>query len=135
VRGWRYLGPYLRIIFLSRVRLYKVAGSLYFGMPKLPETAETLGKPTHRRTRHGIHRTRDGNTLSVRGPRYGPRPRISSNPAPAYVPQAFIRRQRTSAFTTMTAPTNRCPLLRAARVEPARGKSGLGGRLDNHAAS
>lgn len=59
--------------------------SLYFGMPKLPETAELW--EVHREPAMEFV-DRDGNTLAVRGPRYGRATDVST--LPAYVAQAFI---------------------------------------------
>ena len=59
--------------------------SLYFGMPKLPETAELW--EVHREPAMEFV-DRDGNTLAVRGPRYGRSTDVST--LPAYVAQAFI---------------------------------------------
>ncbi|WP_373005874.1 transglycosylase domain-containing protein [Hyphomonas sp.] len=84
VRGWLILAV-LAIMFAGGgYALYKWR-SLYFGMPKLPDTAELW--EAHREPAMEFV-DRDGNTLSVRGPRYGRSTDIST--LPAYVPQAFI---------------------------------------------
>ena len=84
VRGWLILGV-LAIMFAGGgYALYKWR-SLYFGMPKLPDTAELW--EAHREPAMEFV-DRDGITLSVRGPRYGRATDIST--LPAYVPQAFI---------------------------------------------
>jgi penicillin-binding protein 1A len=84
VRGWLILAVFAIIFAVGGYALYKWR-SLYFGMPKLPETAELW--EAHREPAMEFI-DRDGNTLSVRGPRYGRATAIST--LPAYVPQAFI---------------------------------------------
>ncbi|MCA8891635.1 MAG: transglycosylase domain-containing protein, partial [Hyphomonas sp.] len=59
--------------------------SLYAGMPKLPEVADLWSV---KREAAIEFIDRDGNTLDVRGPRYGRA--TSVNQLPEYVPQAFI---------------------------------------------
>ena len=84
VRGWLIL-VVLAIMFVGGgYALYKWR-SLYFGMPKLPDTAELW--EAHREPAMEFV-DRDGNTLSVRGPRYGRATDIST--LPAHVPHAFI---------------------------------------------
>tara|TARA_B100000614_G_scaffold256971_1_gene276464 strand:+ start:385 stop:2556 length:2172 start_codon:yes stop_codon:yes gene_type:complete len=59
--------------------------SLYAGMPKLPEIAELWSAKREPAIEFIDH---DGNTLDVRGPRYGRA--TSVDQLPEYVPQAFI---------------------------------------------
>ena len=83
-RGWVILVAFVAILLVGGFALYKWR-SLYFGMPKLPETAELW--EVHREPAMEFV-DRDGNTLSVRGPRYGHATDVSA--LPAYVAQAFI---------------------------------------------
>lgn len=84
VRGWIILVVAAILLAVGGFAFYKWQ-SLYFGMPKLPDTAELWD----------VHREpsmefvdRDGNTLAVRGPRYGRATNVAA--LPAFVPQAFI---------------------------------------------
>ncbi|MEQ8300445.1 MAG: PBP1A family penicillin-binding protein [Hyphomonas sp.] len=83
-RGWAILIVLVAALLVGGFALYKWR-SLYFGMPKLPETAELW--EVHREPAMEFV-DRDGNTLSVRGPRYGHATDVSA--LPAYVAQAFI---------------------------------------------
>jgi penicillin-binding protein 1A len=83
-RGWAILFVIAAILLAAGFALYKWR-SLYFGMPKLPETAELW--EVHREPAMEFI-DRDGNTLAVRGPRYGHATDVST--LPAYVAQAFI---------------------------------------------
>ncbi|KCZ93751.1 transglycosylase domain-containing protein [Hyphomonas johnsonii] len=84
VRGWLILIVLVAMLLAGGFALYKWR-SLYFGMPQLPETSELW--ETHREQAFEFI-DRDGNTLDVRGPRYGRAADIST--LPAFVPQAFI---------------------------------------------
>tara|TARA_R110000850_G_scaffold441_10_gene2760 strand:+ start:5361 stop:7352 length:1992 start_codon:yes stop_codon:yes gene_type:complete len=83
-RGWIILIVVAAILLAGGYALFKWR-SLYFGMPKLPETAELW--EVHREPAMEFV-DRDGNTLAVRGPRYGRSTDVST--LPAYVAQAFI---------------------------------------------
>lgn len=83
-RGWIILIVVAAILLAGGYALFKWR-SLYFGMPKLPETAELW--EVHREPAMEFV-DRDGNTLAVRGPRYGRATDVST--LPAYVAQAFI---------------------------------------------
>ncbi|KJS38291.1 MAG: penicillin-binding protein 1A [Hyphomonas sp. BRH_c22] len=83
-RGWIILSVVAVVLIAGGYALYQWR-SLYFGMPKLPDAAELW--EVHREPAMEFV-DRDGNTLSVRGPRYGHATDVST--LPAYVPQAFI---------------------------------------------
>ncbi|MEH6410504.1 MAG: biosynthetic peptidoglycan transglycosylase, partial [Hyphomonas sp.] len=83
-RGWIILSVAAVVLIAGGYALYQWR-SLYFGMPKLPDAAELW--EVHREPAMEFV-DRDGNTLSVRGPRYGHATDVST--LPAYVPQAFI---------------------------------------------
>ncbi|MBU1286085.1 MAG: PBP1A family penicillin-binding protein [Alphaproteobacteria bacterium] len=84
VRGWIILVVAGILLAVGGFAFYKWQ-SLYFGMPKLPDTAELW--EVHREPSMEFV-DRDGNTLAVRGPRYGRATNVAA--LPAYVPQAFI---------------------------------------------
>ena len=84
VRGWIILVVLGVLLAVGGFAFYKWQ-SLYFGMPKLPDTAELW--EVHREPAMEFV-DRDGNTLAVRGPRYGRATNVAA--LPAYVPQAFI---------------------------------------------
>ncbi len=84
VRGWIILVVAAILLAVGGFAFYKWQ-SLYFGMPKLPDTAELW--EVHREPSMDFV-DRDGNTLAVRGPRYGRATNVAA--LPAYVPQAFI---------------------------------------------
>ncbi|KDA03161.1 1A family penicillin-binding protein [Hyphomonas oceanitis SCH89] len=84
VRGWIILVVLGVLLAVGGFAFYKWQ-SLYFGMPKLPDTAELW--ETHREPAMEFV-DRDGNTVAVRGPRYGRATNVAA--LPAYVPQAFI---------------------------------------------
>jgi len=84
VRGWIILVVTGILLAVGGFAFYKWQ-SLYFGMPKLPDTAELW--EVHREPSMEFV-DRDGNTLAVRGPRYGRATNVAA--LPAYVPQAFI---------------------------------------------
>jgi penicillin-binding protein 1A len=84
VRGWIILAVLGVLLLVGGFAFYKWQ-SLYFGMPKLPDTAELW--ESHREPAMEFV-DRDGNTVAVRGPRYGRATNVAA--LPAYVPQAFI---------------------------------------------
>lgn len=84
VRGWIILVVLGVLLAVGGFAFYKWQ-SLYFGMPKLPDTAELW--EVHREPAMEFV-DRDGNTVAVRGPRYGRATNVAA--LPAYVPQAFI---------------------------------------------
>jgi penicillin-binding protein 1A len=84
VRGWIILVVLGVLLLVGGFAFYKWQ-SLYFGMPKLPDTAELW--EVHREPAMEFV-DRDGNTVAVRGPRYGRATNVAA--LPAYVPQAFI---------------------------------------------
>ncbi|MAN65084.1 PBP1A family penicillin-binding protein [uncultured Hyphomonas sp.] len=85
-RAGRYLMLVILIVLLAGAGwAFWKWRSLYFGMPSLPPVAE-LWEAKREPAIEFVDR--DGNTLDVRGPRYGRATDISR--LPAHVPQAFI---------------------------------------------
>ncbi len=85
-RAGRYLMLVILIVLLAGAGwAFWKWRSLYFGMPSLPPVAELWDA---KREPAIEFIDRDGNTLDVRGPRYGRATDISS--LPDHVPQAFI---------------------------------------------
>ena len=85
-RAGRYLMLFILVVMLIGAGwAFWKWRSLYFGMPSLPPVAELWDA---KREAAIEFVDRDGNTLDVRGPRYGRATDI--NRLPPHVPQAFI---------------------------------------------